>query len=272
MSKPNSNQSSQVLWNITPVGSQRSQAEPGTYDYFNDIRAYRYGYETPFLPGWISSLHPDGKRVLEIGVGNGVDGIEFAIHGAHYVGLDVTERHLQLTTRHFELRGLKPEALLHGDLLEQSMKGPFNLIYSFGVLHHIDHEEAYLHHIRGLLAPGGQLALGLYANFSFFNAYLIATWFLRNRMRAPLDDWRSHFCELTELGQPVVIKIRSRKVIRSILEEAGFRVIDYRKRGFVQKYIPGLGKYLLPNGTILNFLGSILGWYHLFVCEARDNS
>ena len=271
MFDPESNRSSKRHWNALPVGSQRSQSEPGTLDYFEDIRTYRYGYETPFLPGWISSLLPQGKRVLEIGVGNGVDGVQLASHGANYVGLDITERHLELTKRYFELGGLKPESLIEGDLLQQQMNGSFDLIYSFGVLHHIEHEEEYLHCLRGFLAPGGHLAVGLYANMSFFNAYLLVTWVLKNRMRIPLNAWRSHLSELSPLEQPLVIKIRSRREIQAMLERTGFRVLDYKKRGFVQGYLPGLGRHLEPDGSALSVLGSLFGWYHLFVCESSSS-
>ena len=64
------------LWSRVPVGSWRSRAAPGSVQYFSDLRAYRYGYETPFIPRVFAFQRMARRRVLEIGVGNGVDAVE----------------------------------------------------------------------------------------------------------------------------------------------------------------------------------------------------
>ncbi len=106
MSTPVDSAPARRTWNRTPVGSQRSGAAPGTAQYFADLRAYRYGYETPFLPSFFRYETLRGKRVLEIGIGNGIDATEMARNGAIYTGIDVTERHIELTRKNFELQGL----------------------------------------------------------------------------------------------------------------------------------------------------------------------
>ncbi|HEX4389516.1 MAG TPA: class I SAM-dependent methyltransferase [Steroidobacteraceae bacterium] len=254
------------LWSRAPVGSFRSRAAPGTAQYFADLRAYRYGYETPFITRLFSFERMVGRRVLEIGVGNGVDAVEMARAGAHYTGIDVTARHLELTAANFALAGLPPPQLLCAQLPTAPLAGPFDFVYSFGVLHHIPEEPAYLRRVRELLAPGGRLLLGVYSKYSFFNAYLCATWLLRQHARRPLDDWRSHVAEGSPLGDPVTIRIRSARKVRSLLRACGFAVIAYHKRGFVQRYLPGVGRYLEPDGAVLNGCGALLGWYHLMEC------
>jgi SAM-dependent methyltransferase len=251
-------------WNRTPVGSQRSRSEPGTLEYFDDLRAYRYGYETPFLREFFRYPQLAGKRVLELGIGNGMDAAEIAGAGAHYTGIDVTERHIELTRRHFALRGLPEPEIVHGRLLEHRFETPFDVVYSFGVLHHIPQEAHYLRRIHELLGTDGRLLAGFYSRYSSFNAYLLASWLLKAPRGTPYDDWRSHIAELSPLGDPVTIRIRSKREIQCMAKEAGFEVVRYAKRGFTQGHLPLLGKFCAPGGPVLSTLGAMLGWYHLF--------
>lgn len=267
MTRGDQNKPARDLWNSVPVGSTRSKAVPGDEQYFRDLRAYRYGYETPFIPRAFEFRRLAGRSVLEIGVGNGIDAVEMARHGAIYTGIDVTRRHLELTARYFDLAGLPAPRLVHGDLLDARFAQQFDVVYSFGVLHHIPHEREYLDCIRTLLAPGGRLLVAMYANVSFFNAYLCATWVVRNRMRVPLDHWRSHVAELSPIESPVTIRIRTRRSIESLLRASGFQVVRHQKRGFVQRYLPLIGRHLAPDGAALSLMGRLLGWYHIFECE-----
>lgn len=45
-----------------------------------------------------------GKRVLEIGIGQGTDLMQFAKGGAIFHGADITDNHLKLTKCNFDLR------------------------------------------------------------------------------------------------------------------------------------------------------------------------
>ena len=260
-----SNLQARKTWELTAVGSQRSAAPKGSSQYFEDIRNYRYGYETPFIPRVFRFDELDGKSVLEIGVGNGIDAVEMSRHGAHYTGLDITQNHLELTRENFtiHLPDYEPR-LIRGDLLEVELEQKFDVIYSFGVLHHIMHEELYLAKLRTLLRADGRLKIAVYSKWSFFNAFMIAKWLLRRS--ASLDDWRSHLAEGSSLGEPVTIKIRSRREVEKLLQVTGFRVVQYNKCGFVQKYIPWLGKHLSTDGLTLRSLAAMLGWYHVFEC------
>ncbi|MCF8150193.1 MAG: class I SAM-dependent methyltransferase [Sulfuritalea sp.] len=269
-----SNVQARQTWEYKAVGSQRASSPAGSREYFEQIRAYRYGYETPFIPDFFGFASLAGKRVLEIGVGNGIDAVEMLRGGAIYTGIDITQNHLNLTRRYVDivsganLPG-RVEAILEGDLLECALAGNYDVVYSFGVLHHIAHEAEFLRRIHGLLRPGGELRVALYSRYSFFNAWLLATWVVRNRMRNPLSDWQSHVAEGSSLGNPVVIKIRSQAQIQALLQDNGFEVVRYAKKGFVQRYLPLLGRFLHPAGRVLDGCASLLGWYHCFICRRR---
>ena len=271
-----SNLQARATWENKAVGSQRAWSEPGTPEYFAQIRHYRYGYETPFIPEFFEfSDLAGGKRVLEIGVGNGIDAVEMMRCGACYTGIDITVNHLDLTRRYVELerqegRELNVEGIIKGDLLETDLPGNYDVVYSFGVLHHIAHEQEMLARCHKLLAADGELRIAVYARFSIFNFWMLLTWILRNRMRDPLTNWQSYMAEGSQLHDPVVIKIRGRKQVQLMLEKAGFRVVRYGRKGFVKGYLPIIGRFLRADGAVLNALASVFGWYHCFICR-RDN-
>jgi len=270
-----SNKQARSTWEHKAVGSQRALGEkPRTHRYYSNIRDYRYGYETPFIPCFFDYLGMQGKRVLEIGVGNGIDAVEMMRNGACYTGIDITTNHLSLTRRYVELERkagyeMCVEGIIEGDLMEVSLNGGYDVVYSFGVLHHITHEEDLLRRIKDLMSEQGELRIALYSSFSFFNIWMILLWLLRDRCRHTLDDWRSHLAEGSILGKPVVIKIRSRREIQKMLEQAGFEVVRYGRKGFVQGYLPLIGRYLNPDGWTLNTLAKLFGWYHCFICRPK---
>ena len=98
---------------------------------------------------------------------------------------------------------------------------------------------------------------------------MVFTWVIKNKMRNSLNEWKSFLAEGSELNNPVVIKIRSRREVQNIIEKAGFRVVKYGKKGFVSNYLPLIGKYLKKDGYFLNLMAYFLGWYHCFICKKR---
>jgi 2-polyprenyl-3-methyl-5-hydroxy-6-metoxy-1,4-benzoquinol methylase len=270
-----SNRRARATWEIKAVGSQRAVAKKGTVEYFNQIRNYRYGYETPFISEVFDFKGLSGKHVLEIGVGNGIDAVEMIKYGAIYSGVDITKNHIALAKKNIfysykEKSDVFMKAIYEGDLLEMDLPNKFDVVYSFGVLHHIQHEQAYLLKIQQLLVENGQLRIAVYAKYSFFNIWLAFTWIVKNRAKNSFADWQSHVAEGSQLGDPVVIKIRSKKEVEELLQSTGFDIVKYSRNGFVQGYIPLIGKYLKPNGKVLSFFGRYLGWYHCFICTPKD--
>lgn len=264
MDAETSNKNAQIRWNRRAVGGQRSKAEPGNIEYFKDIEKYRYGYETPFIPDLLLK-DVNQKKVLEIGVGNGIDATNLVKNGAIYSGIDITENHLLLTKRNFENQGLAYSELHHADLLSAKLNQKYDVIYSFGVLHHISHEIEYLDRIRALLAQKGELRVSLYSKYSFFNMYMFFTWILKNKCSVEFNLWQGFVSDAADFDHPITIKIRSKQEILDAYTGAGFRPISYHKRGFVQNYIPFFGRFFSPSGFFLNLMGSVLGWYHVFV-------
>jgi ubiquinone/menaquinone biosynthesis C-methylase UbiE len=160
----------QSYWDRRPCNIRHGTAPIGTRDYFDQVEARKYRVE-PHIPGFAEFEKWKGKRVLEIGCGIGTDAVNFVRAGADYTGIELSSQSLQLAERRmatFSLSGRfiqgNAEELL---ALLPSDERPFDLIYSFGVLHHTPQPERALDSVKRFMHRGSELRLMLYATHSW---------------------------------------------------------------------------------------------------------
>jgi cyclopropane fatty-acyl-phospholipid synthase-like methyltransferase len=135
-------------------------SEPGTEQYWNEVTERRFFVE-PHLRDFASFHLWRGKRVLEIGSGIGSDAVEFARHGAEYVGIDLSAESVAMSQQRFELFGLtgKFHVMDGADTEAVAKLGKFDLVYSCGVLHHYPEMGTCLDNIRDALVPNGEFRM-----------------------------------------------------------------------------------------------------------------
>lgn len=93
--------------------------------------------------------------VLEIGLGLGADHERFALNGARMSGIDLTGRAVEITRKRFELKGLH-SSLTVGDAEALPYEdASFDLVYSWGVIHHTPDTVKAASEILRVLRPGG---------------------------------------------------------------------------------------------------------------------
>ena len=163
-------------WNARPCNIRHSPAEVGTAEYFDQVEARKYFVE-PHIPGFAEFEKWKGKKVLEIGCGLGTDATNFARAGADYTGLELSEASLELAKKRFEVFGLKGRffsgnAEELGSIIPQGET--FDLIYSFGVIHHTPHPEKVIQEARKLMHPDSEMRVMLYAKNSWKNIMIEA--------------------------------------------------------------------------------------------------
>jgi SAM-dependent methyltransferase len=110
-----------------------------------------------------------GARVLEIGCGIGTDAEQFARHGAEYVGIDLSKESLHICQQRFKILDL-PGYFIHCDVTDQdelSQLGKFDLVYSYGVLHHFPGMRGHLENISTVMNPYAELRFMVYARNSW---------------------------------------------------------------------------------------------------------
>jgi ubiquinone/menaquinone biosynthesis C-methylase UbiE len=154
-------------WEDEPCGTSTSAAQPGTSAFFDEVEKERYRLE-PFIPGFAEFERWDGKRVLEVGVGLGTDFVQFARAGARATGIDLTQAAIDAASSRLALEGLSAE-LVRADAERLPFPdASFDLVYSWGVIHHTPDPAAALAEVRRVLAPGGEARIMLYSRRSWF--------------------------------------------------------------------------------------------------------
>jgi SAM-dependent methyltransferase len=153
-------------WNNQPCNIKHSSLDIGTLEYFQEVEARKYYVEShiPAFDKWRD------KKVLEIGCGIGTDASNFSKNGAFYTGIELSEKSLEITKKRFEVFNLKGEfynidAQNIDDLYQ--VGNNFDLIYSFGVIHHSPNPQKIIDNCFLLLKPGGVLKIMVYAENSW---------------------------------------------------------------------------------------------------------
>ena len=108
-------------------------------------------------------------RILDAGCGTGVS-TDYLAHlnpGAEILAVDISAGTLEVARERLRRSGAHEQAsvrLEQRSLLDLAGEGPFDLINSVGVLHHLDDPLAGLKALGPLLAPGALFHLFLYAD------------------------------------------------------------------------------------------------------------
>jgi SAM-dependent methyltransferase len=142
------------FWNSNPCGGKW-----GSYREFLDW--YRtvepYAFETLARHSWA------GRRVLEVGCGQGTLINHLSQFGAEVVGLDMSEASLRRAAEGVRELGNHSVRLLQADAEKLPFgEGSFDAVVSFGVLHHTPDTDGAVQEVRRVLKPGGTATVMLY--------------------------------------------------------------------------------------------------------------
>ena len=161
------------FWNDRPCNIKHSSKEIGTKEYFNEVERKKFFVEPHILkftefPQW------KNKKVLEVGCGLGTVGINFALNGSDYTGVELSKESLEIVKKRFEVYNQSGKFYL-GNAEELSSFVPietYDLIYSFGVIHHSPHPEKIVSQIKKYMNGNSVLKIMIYAKDSWKN-YMI---------------------------------------------------------------------------------------------------
>jgi ubiquinone/menaquinone biosynthesis C-methylase UbiE len=168
------------FWNTEACGTHFVHNAVDEKDFFDKFREYRYRTEW-HIPLLVPFAESKGKQVLEIGTGNGADGVMFALNGAHYTGVDLTEAALEATRKHFAVMGLTGKFQKENAEQLSFSDESFDRVFSHGVLHHTPNTQAAINEVYRVLKPGGRVISMLYHKRSF-NYYIRIMTYMRLRV------------------------------------------------------------------------------------------
>jgi len=154
-------------WNRRPCNIRHGTAPVGSREYFDQVEARKYQVE-PHIPGFSEFEKWRAKKVLEIGCGLGTAAASFARAGADYTAIELSEESLKLARQRFEVFGLQGR-FYSGNAERLSSIVPvetYDLVYSFGVIHHSPHPERIVSEVKAYLGAESEFRLMLYAKNS----------------------------------------------------------------------------------------------------------
>lgn len=162
-------------WDRRPCNIRHSTKPVGSRDYFDEVEARKYLVE-PHILDFADFGRWAGKRVLEVGCGLGTAAVGFARAGADYTGVDLSKPSLDLAVQRFEIYGEKGRFLQCNaeELSKQFEPESFDLVYSFGVIHHTPDQRRVVEEIRKVTKPDGEFRCMLYAKDSWKDAMIEA--------------------------------------------------------------------------------------------------
>jgi len=214
--------------------------------YGLDQDRLRYQLE-PEIIAFIDSIHAEGKRVLEIGIGMGADFLRWVRAGAQASGVDLTERAVAITRQRLLDEGLSANTQVADAEHLPFEDDQFDIVYSWGVIHHTPHPAAALSEVQRVLAPGGALKLMLYHRHSWV---ALAAWVRHCLLRGrPWQGLRQAVAHLESPGTQAFTPAE----IRRMLPRVSNLTIRPTLTHWDRRWAPGIS----------NLLGHRLGWFLL---------
>jgi ubiquinone/menaquinone biosynthesis C-methylase UbiE len=147
-------------WEEQPCGTRDLRADDRRA-FFAQLEEERYQVE-PYLRSFARFEEGRGQRLLEIGVGAGTDFINWVRNGAVATGVDLTEHGVRLTQERLQLEGLMAEVRVADAEQLPFEDQTFDLIYSYGVLHHSPDTQRAIREVHRVLKPGGRARVMIY--------------------------------------------------------------------------------------------------------------
>ena len=261
-------------WNSRPCNVRHSTAPVGTKQYFDEVEERKYFVEY-HIPAFAEFDRWRGKKVLEIGCGIGTDTINFARHGAQVTTVDLSDKSMELARTRAAVFGVQDQIRFYAGNAEELTTfvpvEPYDLIYSFGVIHHTPHPATVLDQLRQYTHPGTNIKIMVYHRHSYKVGWILLT------------EGKGRFWKLSELvaknseaqtGCPVTYTY-TRGEGRALLESCGFRVrkvevghiFPYRVADYVQyRYVKTWYFRWIPR-PLFRALEGQLGWHLCLTAE-----
>jgi len=212
----------------------------GSRAYFDGVESRKYFVE-PHIPIFAEFDRWRGKKVLEIGCGIGTDTISFARAGAQVTAVDLSDQSLAVARRRAAVFGLENHVTFYqADAEHLSEVVPveeYDLVYSFGVVHHTPHPRDAIREMRRYMGPKSMLKVMVYHRHSWKVLWILAKYGKGAFWK--LDELVARYSE-AQTGCPVTYSY-SRNTVRDLL--AGLSVRRTRVDHIFPYRIPEYKRY-----------------------------
>lgn len=160
-------------WNKESCGTEiAKQHEKYSRAYFDQIEDYRYEHEA-YIFQFAQFSRFYGKQILEVGVGAGTDFINWCRSGTDAYGIDLTEEAIDNVKHRLKVYNLTCKELKVSDAENLPYADNyFDLVYSWGVIHHTKNTIKALEEIIRVLKPDGVGKIMIYNRYALHSLSL----------------------------------------------------------------------------------------------------
>ena len=232
------------FWNRNVCQADLPRTETGTRKFFEEVEAIRYKYHYHLHPLFekIRSACGDHGRLLEVGCGMGTDLLQLVRKGIEVTGVDLTQAAIELAKKRFEMYGLQADLRVADAENLPFEDEEFEVVYSFGVLHHTPDTKEAIRETHRVLKNTGRAFVMLYYRRSL---NYLAHWITG----LPFDGSRKDKCP--------VERSYSRREIREL-----FDMYDRVDISIDYLFGTGWGKInRITPALVHRFLGKKIGWH-----------
>ena len=197
-------------WEADPCESRAGRGVDNETLFFEKIDNYRYE-KSPYIPGFAKFEEGKNKRVLEVGLGSCSDFIKWARNGAILWGIDLTQASVNLAKKRLDLEKMHATVKI-GDVEALDFEDNFfDIVYSYGVVHHTPDTPQAIREIHRVLKPGGTARIMIYHEGGLSWIY---EWFLFGLLKG--QPWKSRreivFYHNESLGTKIYTKAEAEEL------------------------------------------------------------
>ncbi len=239
------------FWNKSACGTFLVDKEKFTKEYFEELEEIRYRMQ-PEIHAFAQFSRAYGKRVLEVGVGAGTDFLQWVRSGAKAYGIDLTEEAIEHVKHRLQLYNLEAEGYVIADSENLPFdNNTFDIVYSWGVIHHTPNTQKALQEIIRVCKPGGIIKVMIYHRHS-----LLAYFFWIKHALLKFKPWKSISQIIWDKMESIGTKAFTIKEVRKMLKKQPVQIIRLSP---VLSYYDKLERFNKFFQIISKFFAIILG-------------
>jgi len=274
-------------WSARPCNIKHSpiDIDRDPLNYSEGVTWRKYFVE-PHIIDFAQHWKWKGRRVLDLGCGIGTDTLTFAWYGADIYAIDISAESLKVAMRRATAEGLDGKIRWGlGNIERPFHPAPdwirewrdFDLVYSFGVIHHTPVPWYAVRNAYNSLKPGGEFRLMLYHRKSTKVARILMRHLGDLCFRRKSVDQIVALESEAQSGCPITYTY-TKKTAKELLESCGFQIEKMEVDHIFPYNVEAYKKYIYRRGfpwnicpyRLFRWLEKHFGWHLLIVARKLE--